>query len=752
MRIRKIITGNLIAALTAACIWPAAAPVHAAAAGSGLQPGEASLQGETEPAGGDFGQKAAAGSGPETSVAAVIAQFAEDLPEEDSYDGWLVAVETPDGAETPASAETSSVRKAQGASAGLKADAVRIAGIEQLTEEVFLADDLAAVSDLVETGTVTAVEPNYVIDLFAGEDTEEDAGSDTGSDTGGNACEETGGDTGSDIGGNACEETGGDTGTDTGEEPAVTVTNGWAYEAMLTDHARDLGLTGSGVRIAVIDSGLDTADADLENAVIAEGYNVIDDSTDVTDNIGHGTIVTAMIAGDADDTGVTGIAPGAEILPIKMMETGRTTHLSDMLKAVNYAVSAGADIINMSFGYRADQMTSSADLGNHSVMETTLQAAADRGIVLVAAAGNVSTAYPQGSLVYPAAFDCVIGVGSVDSDKAAYSNTQHTEAVYIVAPGRYVYYKDSARSGTSFACPCAAGAAALLLEQHPELVSADVMKNFRQRAEDLGTAGYDTDYGYGFLRLDRILHSDHVYESRVLAEPSCTEDGLQADVCAECGDVQNETALPAEGHAYETQSIQKATLTADGSITRFCGKCGDTVTETVSRPADLSLKYTVATYSGKAKKPAVTVIDVNGQKIDPQFYKITWPDGRIDVGTYTVTVTMKSPYSGKKKLSFIIRPMPSPIRKLTGGSGRIRVVWTRQAVQTTGYQIQLARNAAFTKDKKTITLRDPQQIAKTVTGLAKGRTYYVRVRTFLKTGARNYYSAWGGYQKVKTTQ
>ncbi len=586
--------------------------------------------------------------------------------------------------------------------------------------DICLVRDLKAVARLEQSHAVTAVEPNYELiladetesfEMIPAEETEEDGA-----------------------------------GTET------EIIDGWAYEAMKTDYARERGLTGSGIRIAVLDSGIDPEDPDLEQAIIAEGYNVFTGTADVTDDVGHGTIVAAMIAGDADDTGVTGIAPGAEILPVKMTASGKTTHLSDMVRAVNYAMEAGADIINMSFAYRADNMTSDPDLENHTVAGQLMEAAAEQGIVLVAAAGNVSSSYPAGTVVHPAAFEPVIGVGSVDQNKAAYSGTLHTEAVYVCAPGRYVYFKGTSRSGTSFAAPCVSAAAALLLQQEPELSWADVMARIRTRAEDLGDPGYDVNYGYGFVRADRLLHREHQFETVILKEPGCEEEGRSAGICAFCGEQGEETAIPALGHEYTVSSIKKATLSADGLITRTCSRCGGTITERVARPADFSLRYTVATYSGSLRRPPLTVTDAGGQTIAPEFYQVTRPEQPVDVGTYTVTVAMKSPYSGKKKLTYIIRPLPAEIRKLTAGSGRIRVVWKKQDIQTTGYQIQIARKADFSLEKQTFTVRNPQQTAKTITGLKKNRTYYVRVRTFLKTPERNYYSMWKETGTVKTLQ
>ena len=283
-----------------------------------------------------------------------------------------------------------------------------------------------------------------------------------------------------------------------------TVSNGWAYDAMHTDAAAAAGLNGSGVKIAVIDSGFKKT-ADFDDASVEAGYNFLDDSSDVTDNIGHGTVVAAMIAGDADDVGVKGIAPKATIVPFKCFDTNRETTVSTVIPAIDRAVADGCSVINMSWGFR-----SLTDETSKTLLDA-LQAAADNGVILVAAAGNIGSGNTADTLMWPAAYDCVVGVGSVDNTLTVSSFSQQTTAVAACAPGTDVYTDTKTHSGTSFAAPCVAAAAALLMQKDTGLTQSAFQTLLRGNAVDLGGEGWDKAYGYGFVRIDALLQKPWTY-------------------------------------------------------------------------------------------------------------------------------------------------------------------------------------------------------------------------------------------------
>ena len=345
--------------------------------------------------------------------------------------------------------------------------------LDYVMPELFRTDCAALIKPLLDSGIVEYIEPNYCATL---------------------------------CGDSAAE---GGTGTAASDK-------GWAYDAMQAAYAKNLGLDGSGVRIAIIDSGVNAANADLQSARIDTGCNFLDGTGDVSDDIGHGTRVSQMIAGADNGLGTTGIAPGAEIVPLKCFASGRTTSLGDLIPAIMAAADKyHCDVINMSWGIQTGSDT----------LDAAIDHALEKGAVCVAAAGNKPSATKNtegemmestdNTILYPAACEGVIGVGSVDSNLSSADTSKKNATVDVCAPGNLLTFVDTATganetkqySGTSFASPCAAAAAALAKQANPSLTGADVTALFESRAEDLGAAGRDDAYGYGFVRLDTVFGS-----------------------------------------------------------------------------------------------------------------------------------------------------------------------------------------------------------------------------------------------------
>ncbi|MCD8391283.1 MAG: S8 family serine peptidase, partial [Firmicutes bacterium] len=262
----------------------------------------------------------------------------------------------------------------------------------------------------------------------------------------------------------------------------------------------NIGVYGAGVRVGVIDSGCNAHKALSANVV--EGINLIDGSTDVTDNVGHGTSVCGVIAAAYDSSvngKVVGTAHKAEIVPLKFTDSSDSGLLSNIVAGIYAAVDDfDCDVINMSCG------TSE----NVEALKTAVSYAAKNGVILVAAAGNdASSAYN-----YPATYSKVIGVGSVDSSKnhSSFSNTNIS--VFVCAPGESVALLSPTRlsstatgSGTSFSSPYVAGIIADMLAINPDLTLSDIKTIISETAEDLGDDGYDTEYGWGLIRADNIV-------------------------------------------------------------------------------------------------------------------------------------------------------------------------------------------------------------------------------------------------------
>ena len=244
--------------------------------------------------------------------------------------------------------------------------------------------------------------------------------------------------------------------------------------------------TGESVLIAVIDNGVDTAHPELAD-VIAGSFDATDRPAPPAH---HGTGIAGTIAARAL---LTGVAPAARILAIRAFApTGKrdedgSTSLT-VLKSIDWAVSNGARVINMSFAGPRDPELALA-----------LAAAAKKGVVLVAAAGNAG---PKAAPRYPAADPNVIAVTATDPDDKLFVRSSRGHHIAIAAPGVDILAPAPSdtyqtMTGTSVAAAQVSGIVALLLEARPSLTPQDVRKALLSTARDLGPEGRDDQFGAG---------------------------------------------------------------------------------------------------------------------------------------------------------------------------------------------------------------------------------------------------------------
>ena len=237
---------------------------------------------------------------------------------------------------------------------------------------------------------------------------------------------------------------------------------------------------------------------------------------------------------------------------------------------------------------------------------------------------------------------------------------------------------------------------------------------------------------------------------------TCTKNGYTAGTkCAVCQAViKAPTVVKAKGHSYKTATI-KATVSNNGSIVTKCTVCGVVESNVaVAKIASVSLSKTSLKYNGKAQKPSVTVKDSKGKTLkNGTDYTVKYSKGCKNVGQYTVTITFKGNYSGKKTLTFKIVPKGTSISKLTAGKKQFTVKWSKQTTQTSGYEIQYSTSSKM-KNKKTVTVKKNSTTSKIIKNLKSKKKYYVRIRTFktVKINGKNvkFYSSWSKIKSVKT--
>lgn len=256
------------------------------------------------------------------------------------------------------------------------------------------------------------------------------------------------------------------------------------------------------VKVAVIDTGIDRNHSELKDSIISS-TNIIDPMNPAAADI-HGTHVAGIIAAKKDNgIGGYGVNPNAKILSFDVFGGDMWTFDYTIANAILEAVDEGAKVINMSLG---GSMPS-------DLLKEAVDKAIDHGVVVVAAAGNDGMNLPS----YPASYEGVIGVGSVNKDKKLSEFSTYGASTDIVAPGEDIYapYYDVKKgstfdrlSGTSMASPVVAGAAALLLSKYPKLTPAEVEYVLEKTATGLGEKGFDTKYGNGLVNLTGALTYD----------------------------------------------------------------------------------------------------------------------------------------------------------------------------------------------------------------------------------------------------
>jgi filamentous hemagglutinin family protein len=242
---------------------------------------------------------------------------------------------------------------------------------------------------------------------------------------------------------------------------------------------------GTNVPIAVIDSEIDVTHPDLEGAV-----------TQSFDAVGapekphaHGTGMAGAIASHQR---LLGTAPGARLLAVHAFSTAANAESTtfSILKGVDWSVRQGARIINMSFAGPRDPS-----------LERALKAAYDKGIVLIAAAGNAG---PKSPPLYPGADPNVIAVTATDADDKLFTGANRGKYISVAAPGVDILVPApegdyQITTGTSVAAAEVSGIVAMLLERNPKLTPADIRRILTTSAKRLGSSARDDNFGSGLI-------------------------------------------------------------------------------------------------------------------------------------------------------------------------------------------------------------------------------------------------------------
>jgi membrane-anchored mycosin MYCP len=268
--------------------------------------------------------------------------------------------------------------------------------------------------------------------------------------------------------------------------------------------------TGAGVTVAVVDSGVDADHPQLRGKVLpGADFFLVGDLPGDFDCVSHGTAAASIIAASpAAGIGFRGVAPDAGILPVRVTDRelndgGTATPINPGIVAegIRYAADSGAKVINLSLsGY-----------GDFPDIRDAVAYARARDALLVAAVGNRAD---QGAVPsYPAAYDGVLGVGSIGIDGVRARDSQVGSYVDLVAPGQDVVGASRVAghhywAGTSFAAPFVSGVAALVRSAHPELTAAQVAERLMATADPAPGGRSSREYGAGIVDPYRAVTED----------------------------------------------------------------------------------------------------------------------------------------------------------------------------------------------------------------------------------------------------
>ena len=251
---------------------------------------------------------------------------------------------------------------------------------------------------------------------------------------------------------------------------------------------------GSGVTVAVLDSGIDARHPQLRGRV-QRGYDAMTRRAGADrDCLGTGTQVAGVIgAGRVQDIRFTGIAPAVSLLPVRVVAENAAATPTALARGINWAVDQGADVIDVSQPVYVD------DAGLRAAVARAL----DRGVAIVAAVGDVDSDTAD-VRTYPAAYDGVIGVGALGPDSALWAQSRVGPDVDVVAPGAAVLTLQAGRGqavvdGTGVASGFVAGTVALVLARRGRLAPANVLDLLRDTATPAAEGTDTRRYGNGVV-------------------------------------------------------------------------------------------------------------------------------------------------------------------------------------------------------------------------------------------------------------
>jgi len=348
-------------------------------------------------------------------------------------------------------------------------------------------------------------------------------------------------------------------------------TSQWHLSTIQAPSAWGISQGSSKSVIAIIDSGIDSTHPDLISKVAA-GWNFLDNSSNTSDVLGHGTAVAgAAAAASNNGLGVAGVSWNSMIMPLVVLNASNSASYFNIANAITYAADNGARIINVSI------------TGNSasSTLQSAVTYAWNKGATVFAAAGNGASSTPG----YPAACDHAVAISSTENNDTLSGFSSFGTWVDLAAPGNNIVTTKvggaySAWYGTSFSSPIVAGVASLILSLQPARSNNSLVSLLLQNADDLGAPGHDPYFGSGRVNAYRALAAANLSGSTDITPPTVFI-ASPATGASVAGVVQ------ITGTASDSSGVVKIELYVDGALV-----------QSTNSPAFSFLWDTIATVNG----------------------------------------------------------------------------------------------------------------------------------------------------------
>jgi hypothetical protein len=398
----------------------------------------------------------------------------------------------------------------------------------------------------------------------------------------------------------------------------------WGITKIGADVVHAAGNKGAGVKVAVIDSGVDYSHPEIANNYKG-GYDFVNKDNYPMDDNSHGTHVAGTLAAAlGNNQGVIGVAPEVEIYALKVLGADGSGNFSNIVAAVQWCADNGIQVTNNSYGSFGDPGTT---------VKNAFDSAYSKGVLHVAAAGNDGDnryARIYSDVVgYPAKYSSVIAVAATDNQNVRASFSSFGAAVELSAPGVSIEStipgnKYASYSGTSMATPHVAGTAALVIKSGIT-GPANIRTQLKNTADDLGTAGWDKYYGYGLVNAKNAANVTMPGNAAPVVGITSPVSGGHFDSGVHISFAGTATDLEegslASGLVWT--SSKDGPIGTGGTFAKELSDGDHTITASVTDSGGLTGSASVQVSVGSVAETSITVSDLTGKSmtVNKNFWK-----------------------------------------------------------------------------------------------------------------------------------